>query len=116
MSITTIRFGRYRTMWHRNAHRLPLVALLLAAACGGGPPPPGRVYVVERPPRPRVEVRGAIPGPEWVWVPGHYRWQAGGYRWDDGHWDRVPRGKKHWERGHWRHDRRGWYWQDGRWR
>ena len=63
-----------------------------------------------------VLVRGAIPGPEWVWVPGHYRWQAGGYLWDDGHWDRVPRGKKHWERGHWRHDRRGWYWQDGRWR
>ncbi len=103
-----------------TARRLSLIALLAAGAgataCGGGPPAPGRVYVVDRPPRARIEVAGATPGPEWVWIPGRYRWQQNGYLWEGGHWDRVPRGKKHWERGHWRHDRHGWYWVDGRWR
>ena len=107
-------------MWSPTARRLSLILILgvspAAAACGGGPPPPGRVYVVDRPPRPPVEVRGAVPGPGWVWIPGRYQWQPNGFLWQVGHWDRVPRGKQRWERGHWNHDRRGWYWMEGRWR
>ena len=88
-----------------------------ALACGGGPPPPGRAYVVDDPPPPRVEISGALPGREWVWIPGHYRWApSGGYLWEVGNWDRIPRGKQRWEPGRWRHERRGWYWVDGRWR
>ena len=45
-------------MWHLNARRLAVVLSLMLAAgavgCGGGPTPPGRVYVVDRPPRPVV--------------------------------------------------------------
>jgi hypothetical protein len=107
-------------MWHPTVRRLSLLVLVAAGgasvACGGGPPPPGRVYVVDRPPIAPVEVRGAIPGPGWVWIPGRYHSQPGGFLWESGHWDRLPRGKKRWERGHWAHERRGWYWVEGRWR
>ena len=107
-------------MMHLNARRLAVVLSLLvpagAAACGGGPPPPGRVYVVDRPPRPLVEVAGATPGAGWVWIPGRYQWHPNGYLWENGHWDRIPRGKHRWERGHWAHSRRGWYWVEGRWK
>ena len=72
-------------MWSPTARRLSLILLLgvgpAATACGGGPPPPGRVYVVDRPPRPPVEVRGAVPGPGWVWIPGRYQWQPNGFLW-----------------------------------
>ncbi len=40
------------------------------------------------PPAPRVEVIPVAPGPEHVWVPGHWSWRAahGEYVWVSGHW------------------------------
>ncbi|MBA2626616.1 MAG: YXWGXW repeat-containing protein [Gemmatimonadales bacterium] len=97
-----------------------LVALPLlcagAAACGGHAPPPGAVFVVDAPPRARVEVRGARPEAGWVWIPGHYRWDGTSYFWDRGHWDQVPRGMKKWQPGRWYHGRQGWFWVEGHWR
>ncbi len=105
-------------MGYRSSRSLRFaVPLALAlAACGGGSPPPGRVYAIDRPPPPRVEIAGATPGVGWVWIPGHYRSDRAGYIWDTGHWDRVPRGRRRWQPGHWAHSRQGWYWTEGRWR
>lgn len=106
-------------MINRVFRRLVLAAPLMLgplAACGGHTAPPGAVFVVDRPPRPRVEVRGARPETGWVWLPGHYRWDGRGYLWDGGRWDRIPRGMKRWVPGQWDHSRQGWYWVEGRWR
>ena len=106
-------------MSHRKipflSYLVPLALASVAAGCGG-PPAPGRVYVVNRPPPPRVEVPGAAPQGGWVWIPGRYRWERGNYLWEGGHWDRLPGGRRRWQPGHWAHARRGWFWVEGRWR
>jgi len=97
-----------------RAFRITLVALLpLAFACG---PPPGAFFVSAPPPPPRVEVRGTIPGPGYVWIEGHYAWIDRQYVWREGSWRRPPRSHARWVPGHWRHNRRGWFWIEGHWR
>ena len=108
-------------MMHRSLRRAALVAALVLGTgtlgCHGGPPPPGRVYVVDAPPPRRVDIAGAIPGPGWLWIPGHYKWdRTNGYLWETGHWDRAPRGYRRWEPGRWRRERGGWFWTEGHWR
>jgi YXWGXW repeat-containing protein len=89
-------------------------SLAFLTACP--PPPHGRVYVRLGPPVPAVEVVGAVPGPEFVWIPGHHRWDGNGYVWVEGRWERRPRPGAAWVQGHWNHDRHGWYWVEGHWR
>ena len=90
------------------------IALLASLACAP-PPPPGSVVVVREPPRDRVEVIAASPGPSYVWVRGFWRWQRQEYVWVPGRWVRPERGFHKWESGHWRHRHGGWYWVEGHW-
>lgn len=77
---------------------LPLILLtaLLAAACTASPHAHGHVgihAVSHAPPPPRAEVVVAKPGPDRVWVPGHWDWkpQRDAYAWVEGRWVRPPR-------------------------
>ena len=94
--------------------RLALCSLV-AAAMGCASAPPRRVYIMRPPPTDVVEVVPAQPGPEYVWVRGHYRWDDGDYRWVNGHWQVAPQGFREWVPGHWinRHDQ--WFWVEGHW-
>ncbi len=78
-------------MWaflRRNFLRLTLAALFcgllvpVLGGCASAPPPP--------PPPRRVEVKPAKPGPNFVWVEGHWKWKGRrrGHVWVPGHWRR----------------------------
>lgn len=85
--------------------------LILAAArvvdvgiAVGAPPPPPPVAVVTTP-------TVVAPGPEYVWVPGHWDWVGGEWVWVDGRWMLPPHPHAVWvapmvdvrfHRGHWR--------------
>ena len=77
-----------------------------------GVPRPEEIIVRENPPAPMVERRPIAPGPDFVWIEGHWR-RHGGWEWVPGRWDRRP--GYAWVAGHW--DRRGdgWFWVEGRW-
>jgi len=49
------------------------------------------------------------PGPDFVWVKGHWRWGRDAYVWVPGRWLAPERTRHRWVQGHWGHDRRGWY-------
>ncbi|MGH7583591.1 MAG: YXWGXW repeat-containing protein [Gemmatimonadales bacterium] len=104
----------------RNRATLAIIVAVLSlplSGCGPGAAPYGVDVVVRQPPSRRSEVRGARPGPGYVWVQGHFAWQSGNYVWIAGQWERPPQPRYHsWESGHWRHVRGGWIWVDGRWR
>ena len=85
------------------------------AGCAGGPPPRDRLYVREGPPGVRTEVIIERPGPEYVWLRGHWAYAGGGYAWVPGRWER-PDGRRRWVEGRWAHDRKGWFYVEGRWR
>ncbi|MFQ5706200.1 MAG: hypothetical protein ACE5HO_02055 [bacterium] len=73
------------------------------------------VYVREAPPRARVEKRVAKPGPNFVWVGGHWKWNGRTYVWASGQWVKKRKGQV-WVPGHWRHTKRGYVWVKGHWR
>jgi len=79
-------------------------------------PSAGAVFVQVAPPPPRREVRFAAPGPDYVWVDGHWAWRGNAYAWVPGSWWRQRPGSTKYSPGRWHHDRRGWYWVAGRWR
>ena len=94
-----------------------VVALHLTTACAGYVRPRDEVlYVHRRPPRARLEVVVAAPGPGHVWVSGWWVWRNNDYRWEPGRWMPIPNGRRQWDHGRWRHDRYGWFWSEGRWR
>lgn len=73
------------------------------------------VEVANDPPPEQVEAVPVSPGPNYVWIKGHWRW-AGRWVWTPGHWDAVRRGHE-WVAGHWEHRRgRRWIWVPGHWR
>jgi hypothetical protein len=74
------------------------------------------VTVSTPPPVARVEVIGTAPGPEYVWIGGHWRWQGTEYVWVDGRWDRGPNPRAKWVPGHWKQTKRGWVWKEGHWK
>src|SRR3974377_2002332 len=91
--------------------RLSLCSVVLAAlGCASPPPRPRAVFVVAAPPADVVEVVSAQPGPEYVWVGGHYRWDDGRYIWMSGHWVQAPAGYREWVPGHWARREGGWFW------
>jgi hypothetical protein len=89
--------------------------LALVIACAPTPPP-GVVYVDRGPPVDRTEVIIQRPGPDFVWIKGHWRWDGRDYDWVPGHWAAIERGYRSWAPGHWAHHRRGWYYVEGHWR
>jgi hypothetical protein len=74
------------------------------------------VYVDRAPPPRRVEVVPARPGPEFVWIEGHWAWANNDYAWHQGRWERPPRRHAHWVRGRWRKHGHEWYWEPGHWK
>ncbi len=100
----------------RKVMTVALAATLLGVAACASSPRGDRVYVRESPPVERVEVIGAAPGLNYVWIPGRWNWDTRRYVWMPGRWVVADRGYRAWRPGHWAHDRRGWYWVEGHWR
>jgi hypothetical protein len=78
--------------------------------------PPRRFVLMPDPPADVVEVVPAQPGPEFVWIGGHYRWDGGAYAWISGHWGQAPAGYHEWVAGHWVRSEHRWLWVEGHWR
>jgi hypothetical protein len=102
----------------RIASRAMVCALVLAGSLMAVPASAAgaRVYVRIGPPAPIVEVRGAAPSPNHLWVPGYHAWNGTAYVWTPGHWVARPRARAVWVPGRWVHARRGWYLVEGHWR
>lgn len=98
---------------------------LLAFACGvaplaaragldiginiGGP----EVVVRSQPPPERGEVIPMSPGPDFIWVRGHWVWRHEHWEWFNGHWDRVSEPGRVWVSGQWVARGNGWVWIEG---
>jgi hypothetical protein len=101
-----------------------VVACLSVAGCYAGPAgvEVGADYEVGGPPPPlQDEVVVATPGPDFVWIGGHYEYgvDAKSYTWKAGSWERPPHpgatwvapryeergGKRIYHAGHWDHHR-----------
>jgi WXXGXW repeat (2 copies) len=100
--------------------KIGLMSIGLAAApvigCASAPAQGGRVYIREGPPAARTEVIVARPGPDYVWLRGHWGYGGGRYAWEPGRWARPDRPHRRWVEGRWAHDRHGYYWVEGHWR
>jgi hypothetical protein len=82
----------------------------------GAPATAGEVVVItDPPPPPQVEVVGAAPGPQYVWLPGCWEWH-GSWVWRSGHWAVAPHPEAAWVPGYWYRHGRGWVWIHGYWR
>jgi hypothetical protein len=76
------------------------------------------VIVAPDPPPPlRAEALPPSPGPDLVWIAGHWSWSPDmqNYVWTPGEYREPPRAHAAWLPGRWmqRHD--GWVWDEGRW-
>jgi hypothetical protein len=100
----------------RTITRLALGAALIASAACVPLPPPGAAIVVVGPPPRRVEVVGVAPGPNFVWIRGHWVWGGRAYAWTPGRWAARPHPRARWVQGRWRRGRGGWFWVPGHWR
>jgi hypothetical protein len=67
------------------------------------------------PPPPRTVVRTARPGPNYIWVRGHWGWKSGRYVWVNGYWLKRKPGRT-WVAGHWEKRGTRWVWVRGHWR
>jgi hypothetical protein len=94
------------------------LGLLLAAQSCAPQPEVGvaGVYVESAPSPAQVEVLGAAPGAEMVWMSGRWSWVGGNYVWVPGQWVEAAPGYSAWVPGRWIHTRRGWYFVEGHWR
>jgi hypothetical protein len=70
--------------------------------------------VMVAPPPPRVEVIGAAPSPEYVWISGYWGWVGGRHVWVDGHWS-APYPGHHWVTHQWVRQGDGWRMRPGHW-
>ncbi len=76
-----------------------------------------RTLIVEKePPPPMKEVHTPSPGPNQIWIDGHWEWKKGGYVWVPGHWVKKPKKHSVWVPGHWKKTRKGWIWVPGHWK
>jgi len=81
-------------------------------------PVPGAVVISEAPPPARIEQVTPAPGPNFVWVGGHWAWKGHWRRWvwERGHWILPPYAASVWVAGHWSQSPTGWVWIEGQWR
>ncbi len=79
--------------------RTTLIAMLLVGGSAFG----AQVSLgirIGAPPKARVEVRTAQPGPDYNWVDGYWYPDAGHYKWHAGYWTRPPYAGAHWVAPH----------------
>jgi hypothetical protein len=67
------------------------------------------------PPPLKNEVRKAQPGPNFVWISGHWKWNGGRYVWMSGHWEKARKNQA-WVSGHWQQRGRHYVYVKGHWR
>ena len=67
------------------------------------------------PPPVKKEIRTVKPGPNFVWISGHWKWSAGRYVWLTGRWVKKKPGRN-WVAGHWTRRGKHWVWVKGHWR
>ncbi|MDE2238769.1 MAG: YXWGXW repeat-containing protein [Rhodospirillales bacterium] len=90
-----------------------LAGLSLPASAQPVPPyPPG--YMAPPPLRMGPPLP-PLPGPGFIWVPGHWNWNGIRYHWVRGHYVRRRAGWHHWVTGHWAVIRGAWRWVPGHW-
>jgi hypothetical protein len=77
--------------------------------------PRSETVVTDAPPTPHVEVVGAPPGAEYVWMPGVWQWH-GAWVWAPGRWGVPPRPNAVWVTGQWTRTGQSWTWIRGYWR
>jgi hypothetical protein len=109
---------------HPNAMEVqvkkPLLGLLAALALSSQAvlfqAPANAQEVVIAPPPLRVEVVPAPPGPEYVWVHGHWWWNGRAWLWARGHYRLRPHPEAVWVEGIWAPLPSGHYrWMPGHW-
>jgi WXXGXW repeat (2 copies) len=86
------------------ATALGLLVLGATPAFAGAPHPPPAVQV-EKPPH--------SPGPQFVWIAGHWAWTGSAYAWVDGRWVQA---QGTWIPGRHVKTAEGWVYQEGRWK
>jgi hypothetical protein len=79
-------------------------------------PPPTRVVVVQQPVATEVPPPAA-PGPDYVWVSGHWEWDTSGGRWVwyGASWQRPPAPNAVWQAGYWSQQGPSWVWVHSHW-
>jgi len=101
--------------------KVAMLGIALATApvigCASAPARYDRVYVRREPPPPRREIIVESPGPDYVYIRGHWIGGRGGeYEWVPGRCVRPEGRHRAWVDGHWARDRDGWYYVEGHWR
>jgi len=78
-------------------------------------PPPTNVYVVEQPVA--KETPPPSPGPDYVWIAGHWEWDLPGKRWvwQGGSWQKPPSPGAVWQTGYWSMSNGAWTWVASHW-
>ena len=95
-------------MWMRMRDLILIVGV--AATLGAAPavaqaPGPPPAVQVEKPPY--------SPGPQFVWIAGHWAWQGGKWTWVGGRWVEA---QGTWIPGRHVQTPQGWVYQEGRWK
>jgi hypothetical protein len=73
-------------------------------------------YAHRAPPPDRAETPPPQPGPQYVWVPGHYSWDGNDFQWHSGEWSVPPTGYHAWMPGRWEQTGdNNWTYVEGQW-
>lgn len=96
--------------------RLKLLSLVFPLLFLGCAPYASSGYVRVAPPEPIIEMRGAAPGIDFIWIDGYYSWNGVTYIWYPGRWYHRPYPYSIWIGGGWQHHNRGWRYHPGHWR
>ncbi len=67
------------------------------------------------PPPRKIRIKSKRPGPNYIWVKGHWEWKRGRYVWRNGYWKKRKKNRR-WVSGHWKKGPAGWVWVPGHWR
>lgn len=75
-----------------------------------------QLVVIKKPVKPHVvAVKVAQPGPNMIWIDGHWRVKNNKYIWSNGYWTKA-RPNMIRTSGHWRKVPGGWKWSPGHWK
>lgn len=59
---------------------------------------------------------GPSPGPDYMWIKGHWRWNDVDWVWVKGRWIKRPSQNAVWIPGYWFRKNHHWIWVEGRWK